>query len=203
MYKKFNNKFGSEVVTIFPGEIYVSAEGEIISTVLGSCIAVCLYDKYNKIGGMNHFMLPVNRAAEVDVSQLMKQPGIFYSKELRYGTVSMEVLIGELQKIGADRKNLKAKIFGGGRVLKEQSGHLDIGAKNIKFAEAYLKLENIDIVKKSVGEDHGRKIFFMTDNFKVLLKKVSDAEPVNIPKEESLYNKKIEQKDAPGSVDLF
>lgn len=206
MHKSFNNKLQREVTSIYPGELYVSAEGEAIHTILGSCVSVCLYDPINKLGGMNHFMLPLNNRMTADkIDDQIKQKKFFYSQELRYGTTAMEVLIGELQKAGGERKHFQAKLFGGGNVLNMGDNTIDIGGKNIKFVRAYMEAEGIPVHKEDLGESYGRKIFFLTDTFKVLLKRMLSpaAELLTIEEEEKNFSQKVMQKDQTGEVDLF
>lgn len=143
----------STVVHITAGEIYVGKKHEIISTVVGSCIAVCLFDKKNKIGGVNHFMLPYND---------QKIKGL----PLRYGDSAMKALITEMKKKGAETGFLTAKIFGGGNVIPWNDSP-SIGDQNILFIRAYLEQLGIPLLKESVGSNFGRKIYFFTENNKV------------------------------------
>ena len=64
MFQRFHKKLGKPMVVIQPGEYYVTKKDEIIATVLGSCISVCIKDEKNQIAGMNHFMLPGDFAME-------------------------------------------------------------------------------------------------------------------------------------------
>ena len=202
MYRKFDAKLKSDVMTIFAGEYYISTKKEIISTVLGSCISVCLYDTINEVGGMNHFMLP---ESSVTSDKLYTKDSIINKEELteksmRYGITAMEVLIAEMQKSGADRKFLKAKIFGGGKVLKSKSLLPSVGDKNIGFARAYLKMEGIQIDKENVGDTYGRKIFFLTGRDSIFVKKVA-LEPA--VEEERMYMKKLMELKQQSDITLF
>ena len=173
MYRKYYSHLNSHVSTIFAGEYYVSSKGEIISTVLGSCIAVCLFDRENKIGGMNHFMLPdSHQKSKLHLLESKLRDEELCQKEMRYGIVSMEVLIAQMIKLGAERKNISAKIFGGGKVLNSNSNITSIGERNIGFTKAFLKTEGIAIQKEDTGAYYGRKIFFLTINNSVFVKKV-------------------------------
>ncbi len=104
--------------SIIIGEVFVSEKPTWISTVLGSCVAVCLYDEEVRIGGMNHFMLPTPNDDTVICN--------------RYGIHSMELLINSLMKKGADRRRLKAKVFGGCNVVR--NSFASIGTSNVDFA---------------------------------------------------------------------
>ncbi len=195
MYKKLDRKLNKHIITIYPGELYISTEREIISTVLGSCIAVCLYDETQKIGGMNHFMLPDSSTGKKKLftnDYFIKKEHLT-EKSMRYGITAMDILIAEMQKKGATRLNLIAKIFGGGNVLNSGGSNiLSIGDKNIDFARAYLKMEHIKISKEDVGNYYGRKIFFVIDKGTVFVKKVG-FDPIK-KKEKDYYRKLMEMK---------
>ena len=110
---------------ILPGEFFVTAHDEVITTILGSCISACIRDPARGIGGMNHFMLPEDQT--VGRNAWLEGAG---SLATRYGSFAMESLVNELMKLGAERSRLEVKLFGGGRILATMS---DVGAKNIEF----------------------------------------------------------------------
>lgn len=143
---------------LHPSKIYVSRESINIITVLGSCVAVCLYDNKQKIGGINHFMLP-----------LWNGKGLASPK---YANIAVKKLIEKMEGAGANRKNLVAKIFGGGDVINMDHEFFRIGQRNIEIARKLLKEENIKIVSESTGGRHGRKILFSPDTGQILMKKV-------------------------------
>jgi chemotaxis protein CheD len=133
-------------VNIIQGEYHMSCEANVvITTLLGSCIAACLFDPIARIGGMNHFLLP----GELDSSQR--------EGSRRYGVHLMELLINALLKSGAARHRLQAKVFGGAKTL---SGLTDIGAANSSFAREFLELEGIKIISSSTGGMLGRRLQF-------------------------------------------
>lgn len=130
---------------IVQGEYRVSRDpAEVLSTVLGSCVAVCLWDASARVGGMNHFLLPA-------------APGQGDAKMLRYGAHAMEVLINELLKLGARRSALQAKLFGGANVTDALG---PIGQANATFALNYLSDEDIPCIAKSLGGTQARRIIF-------------------------------------------
>lgn len=132
-------------VHLIQGQHYVSADPRVvISTTLGSCIACCMFDPVNRIGGMNHFLLPHGEAAAG-------------SSAVRYGAHAMELLINGLLRAGALKGDLVAKLFGGGRM----SGFLaDVGGENATFAEHYLRHEGISLLPGSVRGRGARKLRF-------------------------------------------
>jgi chemotaxis protein CheD len=127
---------------VVQGDHCVSADPDAsMSTILGSCVAACLYDPVRKVGGMNHFLL-----ADGDGEEAM-----------RYGAYAMEVLINDLLKMGASRDRLEAKLFGGARMMERLS---DIGAGNAEFARRFLAAEGIPVVSESLGGRRARRVEF-------------------------------------------
>ena len=161
MIKKNNRQFNCTEFVISPGEIYSSNQPVLITTVLGSCIAVCLYDGTNRIAGMNHFMLPGRYA----------KGNILSSEAARFGLNSMEYLITGMMKMGADRARLVAKVFGGGHVFAGID-RITVPQDNIDFVHDFLEMEGIRIVKEDTGGRDTRKIHFLTDDGRVLLRRI-------------------------------
>ncbi len=110
---------------ILPGEYYVTVNGEMITTVLGSCVSACIRDPAFGIGGMNHFMLPMSND---DCAGCWN--GTMVNAGTRYGNFAMEHLINDILKQGARRDHLEIKVFGGGKVLTSMT---DVGRRNIEF----------------------------------------------------------------------
>ena len=181
----------SAVAKILPGEFYVSKNNELISTVLGSCIAACVYDEKLGIGGVNHFMLPVKKGEHVEGA---------HSLSGRYGNWAMEYLINEVLKNGGSRKNLKIKLFGGGRII---SAMTDIGLGNISFANAYIKEEALNLVAHDMGGPWPRKIFFHPHTGKVHVKKLKNLHNNTIEKREVKYLQNLQQQDKKTDIELF
>ena len=125
-----------EVVRIDAGEWKASRTDCEVRTVLGSCVAACVYDPIAKIGGMNHFMLP---------------DGIHDRQPARYGVHAMELLINEIMKLGGDRGRLRAKIFGGANVIRMERTGIDVGRDNIEFIRRFLATEGIPTEGERLG----------------------------------------------------
>lgn len=172
MHIVYKKKLQRNVVNIYPGEYYVTNENIVISTVLGSCISVFLYDEINNISGMNHFMLPQGTSHNFSTADHQFRPEKLNDDSLRYGITSMEILIRELQALGAERKYFKAKIFGGGHVLGFGEKHEGVGKQNIEFIITFLKTEEINIIQSDVGLKFGRKVLAFTGDKKVYVKKI-------------------------------
>jgi len=194
--KRFYNKqYKKSVIMLRVGEYYSSTAGVILHTILGSCISTCIYDTENKIGGMNHYLLP----------GMIRHDEILISEVGRYGIYAMELLIGELVKSGAHREHLVAKVFGGGNVLEFRKSDGDVTESNIHFAKKFLELEKIPIINEDLGGNIGRKILFFTDTGKVLLKKFDIKKDTKNLNEERAYKKLIfhKRRVEPASVILF
>lgn len=187
----FDRTFDTEAVKILPGEYYVTRRETLIVTVLGSCIAVCLRDRGTGIGGMNHFMLP----------GLSDESGPA-SSSARYGTYAMEVLINHLLKLGADRRRFEAKIFGGGKVLKDFN-FSNIGERNAEFVLKYLETERIPIVAQDLLDVFPRKVYFFPATGRVLVKKLREMHNSTIMDREMEYSLRLRKAKVEGDVELF
>jgi chemotaxis protein CheD len=188
------SQFEQEVVTIHPGEYYATRDDTIISTVLGSCVAVGLFDAVLSMGGLNHFMLP----GEVGRDDLAANPNA------KYGMFAMEMLINDLMKMGARKAGLRAKVFGGASVLRLSGvSAARIPQSNIDFAVEYLKEEGIPVAASDVGGREPRKIFFYARSGKVLLKRIAPSMEVLVEREESRYYAALSEKKPEGPITLF
>jgi chemotaxis protein CheD len=129
---------------VIQGSFKTSSDANaVMMTILGSCVATCLWDEVAKVGGMNHFLL----ANEPDQC----------AEGYRHGLHAMELLINDLLKKGAQRHRLKAKIFGGA-MMQNRFGR--IGKANAEFALHFLKSEDIPILAQSLGGTMARRIRF-------------------------------------------
>jgi chemotaxis protein CheD len=146
---------------LYPGQIYVSQEPAIITTILGSCAALVLWDRRLKIGGMNHYLLP--EGTETGPNRL------------RYGNVANPELLRELLALGCTTKNLQAKVFGGSSAFSanpEQS----VGTRNSILAEEFLRKEGIPLIAKDVCGKRGRKLVFNTEDGTTLIKDFAEPQ---------------------------
>lgn len=189
------SQFEQQVVTIHPGEFYATQDDTIISTVLGSCVAVGLFDSATGIGGLNHFMLPYATTREDLVA----------SPNARYGMYAMELLINNLMKLGLRKARMAAKVFGGGSVLGTAVGGdaARLSRSNIDFAFEYLAKESIPVLASDVGGRRPRKIFFFARSGRVLLKRIGESQAQVAEKEEESYLLAIRSKPQEGAVTLF
>lgn len=172
-----------KVTFVIQGTYFVSSHPEAtLSTVLGSCISVCLFDPVLHLGGMNHFLLAVGHGED--------------SGHIRFGVNAMEKLINELLKAGASRSRLQAKLFGGARMSANLA---DIGSANAAFAESFLHDEGIAVLSKSVGGNSARRLVYTpsTGNAKMLFVPIDSLEPTEVPQ------RGARARVQAGTVDLF
>ena len=179
-------------IGIHIGEYYASKEPAVIHTLLGSCVAVCLLDPVNQIGGMNHILLP----GKADMMR--------FDESARYGINAMELLINRILGLGGNRLRLVAKVFGGGNVIAAISGNHAMGEKNVSFVLDFLKVEGIRVVSKDTGGTDTRRIYFHTDTGDVFLKRFKAVLRDRPAQEEVLKWKHIEKTACkPAEVTLF
>jgi chemotaxis protein CheD len=146
---------------LYPAALFASKSPHMVTTILGSCVAVCLYDRTMRIGGINHYMLP-----------LWNGQGLASPK---YGNIAIERLVEKMLSMGCLKNNLQAKIFGGGEVIQTSVTQFNIGARNIKLAIEMLEELKIPIIGQSVGGKLGRKILYNTETFEIKQKFIQKA----------------------------
>jgi chemotaxis protein CheD len=189
-----NGKRTKKVVHINIGEYYACNNGEVLKTLLGSCVSACLYDEVANVSGMNHILL----ASKADMEM--------FDENARYGIHAMEMLIRDMLVLGAKRSRLKAKAFGGGNVLKTVSYENSPGAKNITFIKDFLALENIPLIAHDFGGPWTRVVHFHSNSNDVFIKKTeSGSIKRKFAQTKHQATKTLEDKvvDLGGDIELF
>lgn len=170
-------------VSIIQGENYVSGEPDlVISTLLGSCVSVCLQDPVGRVGGMNHFLL----------GEPGKDDRIQHRDLARYGVHAMELLINELMRIGGVRSRFRAHLYGGANII---AGLGSIGSSNAAFARRFMETEGITIGHCDLGGTHARRIEFVPYEGKARSRAVAE-----IPK---IIPAPISAANTVGDLELF
>jgi chemotaxis protein CheD len=183
-----DHHFNYAAVKVLPGEYFVSKDDIVIMTVLGSCIAACVWDSQTRVGGMNHFMLPEGDGADASG---------------RYGAYAMELLINELLKKGARREALQAKVFGGAQVMHNFTT-INVGERNTSFVTQYLQTEHIPIIARDVLDIHPRKVCFFPVTGRAMVRRLAHAHPeILVAQERRGSADSVAKTTAGGSVDLF
>ena len=142
--------------TVFPGQFIITSVPSLISTVLGSCVSVCLWDKSIMIGGMNHYLLPGTEGDETD--------------NANRGIAAINLLVRSLLNRHANIGTLEAKVFGGCNSLYRKNDMYKVGERNVAVAFDVLKSYGIPVIAQHVGGIYGRKIVFNTSTGKVKMR---------------------------------
>jgi chemotaxis protein CheD len=185
-----DRNFDSPAAKILPGEYFVTDKDVLLVTVLGSCVAACIRDNENGIGGMNHFMLPDEGSKDV------------VSTSARYGTYAMEILINHLLKSGARRNRLEAKVFGGGAVLASLTSS-SVGMRNAEFVLDFLQTEKIPVVAKDLLDSYPRKVYYFPNSGRVLVRKLHRVHNETLFNREKEYRTRLEHSKVEGDIELF
>jgi chemotaxis protein CheD len=188
----FERAFERNAVKVLPGEFFVSADDVVLSTVLGSCVAACIWDRNASIGGMNHFMLPgADTGKEADPIGLAG----------RYGVFAMEQLINELIKRGGRKANFEAKLFGGGHVMRNFTT-MNVGERNAGFVLEFLRTEGIRIASQDLLDVFPRRVAFFPATGRALCKKLAQADASLVAAEQQ-YDARLKKRSSGGDVELF
>ncbi|HYR27768.1 MAG TPA: chemotaxis protein CheD [Thermoanaerobaculia bacterium] len=143
-----------ENVYLHPGQLYVASHSVMVSTILGSCVAVCLWDPAARVGGMNHFLLPSGKGP-------------------RYANDAMTALVDEMTRRGAFVARMVAKVFGGACVIAGFTGpRKAIGAQNAEAALQFLNSHSIPVRAEQTGGSRGRKLLFHTGTGQAYVKEI-------------------------------
>ncbi len=169
-------------VTVMQGQVKVSAHPDmLLTTVLGSCVAACLFDPEAGVGGMNHFLLsePVS--------------GRGTTADEHYGVYLMELLINEMLSQGAFKRRMKAHLYGGANL---HAGMQRIGTVNGAFAREFLAREGIPLTHSDLGGTHARRVDFLPEIGRARSRHVHDARAIEL----TPVNRPVR---ATGDVELF
>ncbi len=147
-------------VFLTPGNLHCATEPSRVTTILGSCVAVCLWDRALRAGGMNHYVLPYRRDDSVSA---------------RFGDVAIERLVEEMLVLGCRGTSLRAKVFGGAAVLPFTAGGDPVGDQNVRLALERLSQRGIPVIARRTGGRSGLLIRFFTDSGDVLVRRVASA----------------------------
>ncbi len=134
-------------ITVMQGQALVSAGPRVeLTTVLGSCVATCLFDPEIELGGMNHFLLAEPLSSQKDAAV-----------DEHYGVYLMEVLINQMLAHGASKSRMRAHLYGGANLHANMAR---IGSANADFARTFLQHERIPLIKEDLGGANARRVDF-------------------------------------------
>jgi chemotaxis protein CheD len=142
---------GRPEIYLQPGRIHATAAPSTLRTILGSCVAICLYDPTLPAGGMNHYLLPYRFADS--------------GEPTRFAAPALARLIAAMLDLGGRKSRLQAKVFGGACVLQSvtPAGN-DLGSRNAAVAFELLAEERIPVIAHDVGGSRSRKLIYRTDD---------------------------------------
>jgi len=148
---------------LYPGGLFADFRPHRVTTVLGSCVSVCLWDKARGVGGINHYLLPLWNGEGLPTP--------------RYGNIAIASLVDRMLGLGCSRETLCAKLFGGAAMWENSNGLLAVGERNIDLAWRLLDEYRIPVVASDLGGDVGRKIIFDSATGTVLLRRNRSLQP--------------------------
>ena len=162
---------GEALTRVLIGGGYVSRVPHRLLTLLGSCVAVCLYDPGRGVGGMNHYLLPRNneRAPPPD--------------DVRFGNDALPWLIHAVEELGGRRERLQAKLFGGAGAMGPRNR---VGWENIAFARDYLQSQNIPVLAEDVGKRVSRQVRFDTESGRAFVRYVESGDGQGLLRREQM-----------------
>jgi chemotaxis protein CheD len=152
-YEPSDSKSGRHF--LYPGQVFVTRDPITISTILGSCAAICLWDRHKRVGGMNHYLLPEGSGDGPN--------------RLRYGNVANDELLHQVLALGGEVRNLQAKIFGGSSAFAVDLSQ-SLGSRNVELAESFLRSSGIPVVERDVSGKHGRRLVFQISDGVTIIK---------------------------------
>ena len=174
-------------IRIAPGHFAIAPKGGMLSTLLGSCVAACLYDPVAGVAGMNHFLLSNRRYAR-NMPYAETEAG-------RYGIHAMELLINDLMKAGARKERLCAKAFGGASIIDYgtvRDNFSCVGDVNSLFIQNFLATERIPLMTADLGGELGRVIYFDSRDYAVYVRKIKPSRSMElVRRDHSLWQREI------------
>ncbi|HOO72510.1 MAG TPA: hypothetical protein PK926_12180 [Spirochaetota bacterium] len=195
MIKSKSNKFHKPLYLLYPGEYYATREDSVLGTVTGLCVVVCFFDISRGIGGMGHFIVPGSMGTE----------GLFADEIASHGITNMEYLLGEIVKLGGDRKFLHAKIFGAGYPEVDSKKAMALSEGNIRFIQEYFAAENIVIDRIDLGGNFRRRLYFFPKDGNVYRKILKNNEEASefVRMEKDYIDRELVNKEKSGKIVLF
>ena len=189
----FDSRFAARIIHVAPGAHEIAADAdEVLSTVLGSCVAACISDRETREGGMNHFLLPGEGGADLALS----------GEDLRLGVNAMEILINALLRRGARRARLEAKVFGGASFLGATSAPA-IGERNAAFVRRFLTREGIPILREDLGGDRPRRLNYQPATGRAWVSRLDNPRLKGVLEAESDLRARLHVRSAIPNLEIF
>ncbi len=156
----------TEIIRVQMAELKVAGNPSVLSCIgLGSCIGLVLYDRIAKVGAMAHIMMPDSNRAKISEGNVFNKA--------KYADTAIDEMLREMELLGAQKRNIKAYIFGGANMFPElfhKDSFLNMGERNLESVKEALFLRKIKIAAEDTGGNIGRTITLYTENGKVKMK---------------------------------
>lgn len=191
--RSWSGEYQRFAAQILPGEFYVTRDDELITTLLGSCVAACIRDARTGMGGMNHFMLPegLDGASTAWIER----------ESTRYGDFAMEQLLNELLKRGARRADLEIKLAGGGHMYESNAR---VGDQNADFAIRYLEEEGLRVLASDLGGAWPRRVRYLPREGSMRVTRLPPIVRQRIVTREKTYRATLDERSrGTGNVQFF
>jgi chemotaxis protein CheD len=187
----FDSQAGATAIWIFAGDFYVTSRSDVfLTSVLGSCIAVCMRDPVVGCGGMNHFLLPEGEPLDE------RFPGL----ALRYGSYSIERLINAIVSRGGRRDRLEIKAFGGANVLHQSNA---VGSRNVEFIEGYFAREGLQVAASDLRGNFARKLRYYPASGRAQIAEVRDSDATAAFLAERKAVNRLHDQPIAGDIEVF
>jgi chemotaxis receptor (MCP) glutamine deamidase CheD len=180
------------VTRIGIGDVFASDRPALVHTLLGSCVAACLFDPVAAIGGMNHFLLPDSPSD--------------HTMPTRYGVHAMERLVNEIMRRGGQRPRVRAKVFGAAHVLGPDLAGIHVPEDNARFVRTFLATEGIPVVAERLGGEAAVEVRFATHTGQAFVRAIPHAVRDVACRERHFRQRVSREAQAParpGDVTLF
>ncbi len=184
--------FEQHAVKVLPGEFFVTGKDMMIVSVVGSCVCVCIRDRLKELGGMCHFIVP-DRFLDSAVSSI---------GAIHYAGHAMEMLTNQLIKMGSQRRDLVAKVFGASNWIKTSDAK-QLCEMNAHFVLHYLQQESIQVASQDLLQPYPSKLYFFPRTGKVLVKRLHKLNNTTLLDRESEYLERLVDMDLSGPMELF
>jgi len=184
--------FEQQAVKVLPGEFFVTGKDMMIVSVVGSCVCVCIRDRLKESGGMCHFIVP-DRFLDTAESSI---------DAIHYAGHAMEMLTNQLIKMGSQRRDLVAKVFGASNWMKTADAQ-QLCEMNANFVMHYLQQEQIEVATQDLLQPYPSKLYFFPRTGKVLVKRLHKLNNTTLLDRESDYLDRLVDMDLSGPMELF
>lgn len=153
-------RHSGEQVFLLPGQWYFGATGATVKTLLGSCIAITLWNPRRHLGGMCHFLLP---------TRPRKPEGTL---DGRFGDEAMELLVREIKKTGTKTQDYEVHLYGGADTMPDDAKlKFNIGERNVEQAWALIDQYGFQLQCVDVGGSEPRNVTIDLSHGQVVLKR--------------------------------